>query len=150
MDRQSWRCSGLRFRARSSRQKVTMSREQPAENRSNRSTRSTRSSSLHGLRIGERNVLIQDMGGGTFDVSLLTIEGGIFGVKATPQVTRNWEGRTSTSGLWISACRSLSAELRKGIDWKPPSRSASQGAVPTRQVNLVFFDAGEVRGVEHG
>ena len=67
------------------------------------------SSSLHGLRIGELNVLIQDMGGGTFDVSLLTIEGGIFEVKATPQVTRNWEARTSTSGLWISACRSLSA-----------------------------------------
>merc|ERR1712136_363547 len=32
---------------------------------------------------GERNVLIYDMGGGTFDVSLLTIEGGIFEVKAT-------------------------------------------------------------------
>merc|ERR1712022_28077 len=32
---------------------------------------------------GERNVLIFDMGGGTFDVSLLTIEDGIFEVKAT-------------------------------------------------------------------
>merc|ERR1712054_168466 len=32
---------------------------------------------------GERNVLIYDMGGGTFDVSLLTIEEGIFEVKAT-------------------------------------------------------------------
>ncbi|KAJ7119377.1 hypothetical protein C8R46DRAFT_1364814 [Mycena filopes] len=32
---------------------------------------------------GERNVLIFDLGGGTFDVSLLTIEGGIFEVKAT-------------------------------------------------------------------
>merc|ERR1739848_757100 len=31
----------------------------------------------------ERNVLIYDMGGGTFDVSLLTIEDGIFEVKAT-------------------------------------------------------------------
>merc|ERR1712078_650759 len=31
----------------------------------------------------ESNVLIYDMGGGTFDVSLLTIEGGIFEVKAT-------------------------------------------------------------------
>jgi molecular chaperone DnaK (HSP70) len=31
----------------------------------------------------ERNVLIFDLGGGTFDVSLLTIEGGIFSVKAT-------------------------------------------------------------------
>lgn len=32
---------------------------------------------------GERNVLIFDLGGGTFDVSILTIEDGIFEVKAT-------------------------------------------------------------------
>ena len=32
---------------------------------------------------GEINVLIFDLGGGTFDVSLLSIEGGIFEVKAT-------------------------------------------------------------------
>merc|ERR1712054_64296 len=36
---------------------------------------------------GERNVLIYDMGGGTFDVSLLTIEDGIFEVKATASDT---------------------------------------------------------------
>eukprot|EP01029_Cantina_marsupialis_P009706 TRINITY_DN224_c0_g1_i3.p1 TRINITY_DN224_c0_g1~~TRINITY_DN224_c0_g1_i3.p1 ORF type:complete len:648 (-),score=217.84 TRINITY_DN224_c0_g1_i3:123-2066(-) len=34
-------------------------------------------------REGERNVLIFDLGGGTFDVSLLTMEEGIFEVKAT-------------------------------------------------------------------
>ncbi|CAN7001910.1 unnamed protein product [Brassica oleracea var. botrytis] len=33
--------------------------------------------------VGETNVLIFDLGGGTFDVSLLTIEEGIFEVKAT-------------------------------------------------------------------
>ena len=33
--------------------------------------------------VGERNVLIFDLGGGTFDVSLLTIVEGIFEVKAT-------------------------------------------------------------------
>ena len=32
---------------------------------------------------GERNVLIFDLGGGTFDVSLLTIDNGVFEVKAT-------------------------------------------------------------------
>ena len=32
---------------------------------------------------GEKNVLIFDLGGGTFDVSLLTMEGGVFEVKAT-------------------------------------------------------------------
>ncbi|XP_052177051.1 heat shock 70 kDa protein-like [Diospyros lotus] len=36
-----------------------------------------------GSKSGERNVLIFDLGGGTFDVSLLTIEEGIFEVKAT-------------------------------------------------------------------
>ena len=34
-------------------------------------------------QVGERNVLIFDLGGGTFDVSLLTIEEGIFEVKST-------------------------------------------------------------------
>ncbi|KAF3534089.1 hypothetical protein DY000_02038203 [Brassica cretica] len=34
-------------------------------------------------KTGERNVLIFDLGGGTFDVSLLTIEEGVFEVKAT-------------------------------------------------------------------
>lgn len=32
---------------------------------------------------GERNILIFDLGGGTFDVSLLTIDNGLFEVKAT-------------------------------------------------------------------
>ncbi|KAJ0257126.1 Heat shock 70 kDa protein 5 [Hirschfeldia incana] len=36
-----------------------------------------------GTKSGERNVLIFDLGGGTFDVSLLTIEEGVFEVKAT-------------------------------------------------------------------
>jgi heat shock protein 1/8 len=33
--------------------------------------------------LGERHVLIFDLGGGTFDVSLLTIDDGVFEVKAT-------------------------------------------------------------------
>lgn len=33
--------------------------------------------------VGEKNVLIFDLGGGTFDVSLLTLDDGIFEVKAT-------------------------------------------------------------------
>ncbi|KAL0736743.1 hypothetical protein Bca4012_012953 [Brassica carinata] len=38
---------------------------------------------LNATSVGEKNVLIFDLGGGTFDVSLLTIEEGIFEVKAT-------------------------------------------------------------------
>src|SRR3954464_5517981 len=41
----------------------------------------------YGLGTGKsgkgRNVLIYDLGGGTFDVSLLNIEGGVFTVKGT-------------------------------------------------------------------
>ncbi len=33
--------------------------------------------------VGEKNILIFDLGGGTFDVSLLTIDEGVFEVKAT-------------------------------------------------------------------
>ncbi|KAL6532772.1 70-kilodalton heat shock protein [Orobanche gracilis] len=36
-----------------------------------------------GSKRGEQNILVFDLGGGTFDVSLLTIEEGIFEVKAT-------------------------------------------------------------------
>ena len=38
---------------------------------------------LHLKTTGKRNVLVFDLGGGTFDVSLLTIDGGIFEVRAT-------------------------------------------------------------------
>ena len=38
---------------------------------------------LDNKKNGEKNVLIFDLGGGTFDVSLLTIDDGIFEVKAT-------------------------------------------------------------------
>ena len=38
---------------------------------------------LDNHKDGEKNVLIFDLGGGTFDVSLLNIDDGIFEVKAT-------------------------------------------------------------------
>jgi L1 cell adhesion molecule like protein len=44
---------------------------------------STSSSTSTSTNKGERNILIFDLGGGTFDVSLLTIDDGIFEVKAT-------------------------------------------------------------------
>jgi L1 cell adhesion molecule like protein len=48
-------------------------------------TESTAAALVYGLdkKGAEKNVLIFDLGGGTFDVSLLTIEKGIFEVKAT-------------------------------------------------------------------
>ena len=38
---------------------------------------------LNKKSIGEKNVLVFDLGGGTFDVSLLTLDEGVFEVKAT-------------------------------------------------------------------
>ena len=58
----------------------------------------------------ERNVLIFDLGGGTFDVSLLNIDDGIFEVKAT-----------AGDIIWVvkilinSLCNILSKNLRKSI-----------------------------------
>lgn len=50
---------------------------------------------------GERNVLIFDLGGGTFDVSILTIEDGIFEVKSTAGDTHL--GGTLVSKSYISS-----------------------------------------------
>ena len=57
---------------------------------------------------GERNILIYGMGGGTFAVSLLTIDDGTFEVKATAGGT-HLGGETLTTALWTFACRTSSA-----------------------------------------
>lgn len=44
----------------------------------------------------EQTVLVFDLGGGTFDVSLLDISEGVFEVKAT-KVTRDWAATTGIS-----------------------------------------------------
>ena len=50
----------------------------------------------------ERTVLIFDLGGGTFDVSLLTIEGGVFQVKATAGDTHL--GGEDFDGVMVDHC----------------------------------------------
>lgn len=47
---------------------------------------------------GERNVLIFDLGGGTFDVSILSIDEGSCSRFGPRPGTRTWEARTSTTG----------------------------------------------------
>lgn len=46
---------------------------------------STAAAIAYGLdkKEGEKNILVFDLGGGTFDVSLLTIDNGVFEVVAT-------------------------------------------------------------------
>jgi len=69
---------------------------------------------------GERNVLIFDLGGGTFDVSLLTIDDGIFEVKATNGHTHL--GGEDFDNVLVDYCI---AEFKKktGIDIKDNARA---------------------------
>lgn len=69
---------------------------------------------------GEQNILIFDLGGGTFDVSLLTIEDGIFEVKATAGNTHF--GGEDFDNRMVESCQ---ADLKKknGIDIKGNNRA---------------------------
>ena len=53
---------------------------------------------------GEKNILVFDLGGGTFDVSILTIDNGVFEVLAT-------NGDTHLGGKLLHACLVLSIML---------------------------------------
>jgi hypothetical protein len=59
---------------------------------------------LNDKSSGEKNILVFDLGGGTFDVSLLTIADGVFEVIATE--TPILEVRTLTSESWSISSRS--------------------------------------------
>ena len=69
---------------------------------------------------GEQNILIFDLGGGTFDVSLLTIEDGIFEVKATAGNTHL--GGEDFDNRMVEFCQ---ADFKKknGIDIKGNNRA---------------------------
>merc|ERR1712170_20801 len=69
---------------------------------------------------GERNVLIFDLGGGTFDVSLLTIEDGIFEVKATNGHTHL--GGEDFDNVLVDFCISA-FKKQSGIDIKGNARA---------------------------
>ena len=67
---------------------------------------------------GERNVLIFDLGGGTFDVSLLTIEEGIFEVKATAGDT-HLGGEDFDNRLVNFFCQEFKRKHKKDISSNP-------------------------------
>lgn len=62
----------------------------------------------------EQNVLIFDLGGGTFDVSLLTIDGGVFEVKATAGDT-HLGGEDFDSRLVAHFCEEFQRKHRKDL-----------------------------------
>ncbi|CAD8103109.1 unnamed protein product [Paramecium sonneborni] len=69
---------------------------------------------------GEKNVLIFDLGGGTFDVSLLTIDEGIFEVKATSGDT-HLGGEDFDNRLVEYCC--VEFQKKKGIDLRSNARA---------------------------
>jgi L1 cell adhesion molecule like protein len=69
---------------------------------------------------GERNVLIFDLGGGTFDVSLLTLDDGVFEVKATAGDTHL--GGEDFDNRMVDYCVA-DFKKRKGIDISKNARS---------------------------
>ena len=69
---------------------------------------------------GEKNVLIFDLGGGTFDVSLLAIEDGVFEVKATAGDT-HLGGEDFDNKLVEFCCAEFLK--KKGVDIRSNARS---------------------------
>ncbi|CAP71040.1 uncharacterized protein PODANS_6_4100 [Podospora anserina S mat+] len=67
---------------------------------------------------GERNVLIFDLGGGTFDVSLLTIEEGIFEVKSTAGDT-HLGGEDFDNRLVNHFCSEFKRKHKKDLSGNP-------------------------------
>ena len=70
--------------------------------------------------VGEKNILIFDLGGGTFDVSLLTIEEGVFEVKATAGDTHL--GGEDFDNRLVEWCVQ-DFKSKSGIDIRPPSQA---------------------------
>ncbi|KAL3579172.1 hypothetical protein D5086_020676 [Populus alba] len=88
--------------------------------------------------VGEKNVLIFDLGGGTFDVSLLTIEEGIFEVKATAGDT-HLGGEDFDNRMVNHFVQEFKRKNKKDISGNPRAlrrlRTAFQAAILTGEGN---------------
>ncbi|KAF5239653.1 hypothetical protein FANTH_9870 [Fusarium anthophilum] len=85
---------------------------------------------------GERNVLIFDLGGGTFDVSLLTIEEGIFEVKSTAGDTHlggeDFDNRLKDLSTNVRALRRLRTACERA------KRTLSSSAQTSIEIDSLF------------
>merc|ERR1712227_77451 len=107
----------------------------------------------YGLGAGksnkERNVLIYDLGGGTFDVSLLHIQGGVFTVKATAGDT-HLGGQDFDSNLLEHFKKEFTRKTKKDISNDPRAlrrlrtacerakRTLSNGTQTTVEIDSLF------------
>ncbi|ROT35029.1 hsp70-like protein [Sodiomyces alkalinus F11] len=97
----------------------------------------------------ERNVLIYDLGGGTFDVSLLNIQGGVFTVKATAGNT-HLGGQDFDTNLLEHCKKDFQRKTKKDISDDPRAlrrlrtacerakRTLSSGAQATIEIDSLF------------
>ncbi|KAK8122309.1 hypothetical protein PG984_010979 [Apiospora sp. TS-2023a] len=97
----------------------------------------------------ERNVLIYDLGGGTFDVSLLNIQGGVFTVKATAGDT-HLGGQDFDTNLLEHCKKEFSRKTKKDISkdaralrrlrtaCERAKRTLSSGAQTTIEIDSLF------------
>jgi heat shock protein 1/8 len=107
----------------------------------------------YGLGAGksnkERNVLIYDLGGGTFDVSLLNIQGGVFTVKATAGDT-HLGGQDFDTNLLEHFKKEFQRKTKKDMSNDPRAlrrlrtacerakRTLSNGAQTTVEIDSLF------------
>merc|ERR1711977_91230 len=107
----------------------------------------------YGLGAGksdkERNVLIYDLGGGTFDVSLLNIQGGVFTVKATAGDT-HLGGQDFDTNLLDHFKKEFQRKTKKDLSGDPRAlrrlrtacerakRTLSNGAQTTVEIDSLF------------
>ncbi|KAG9507744.1 Heat shock protein ssb1 [Fusarium musae] len=107
----------------------------------------------YGLGAGksekERNVLIYDLGGGTFDVSLLNIQGGVFTVKATAGDT-HLGGQDFDTNLLDHCKKEFSRKTKKDLSGdaralrrlrtacERAKRTLSSGAQATIEIDSLF------------
>nr|AQP31335.1 heat shock protein cognate 70-6 [Laodelphax striatellus] len=97
----------------------------------------------------ERNVLIYDLGGGTFDVSLLNIQGGVFTVKATAGDT-HLGGQDFDTNLLEHCKKEFNRKAKKDLSGVPRAlrrlrtacehakRTLSSGAQATIEIDSLF------------
>ena len=84
----------------------------------------------------EQNVLIFDLGGGTFDCSLLTIEDGIFEVKATAGDT-HLGGEDFDHNMVMYFVREFKKQHRKDIKNNPRALRSLRSACERAKENFV-------------
>lgn len=78
----------------------------------------------------ERQVLVYDLGGGTFDVSLLNIQGGVFTVKATAGDT-HLGGQDFDTNLLDYCKKEFIRKTKKFVNFPPISLSCNRAVVPS-------------------